>query len=353
MTRDQFISFFFVGLLVFVVYQIFKIFSPFADAIFWSATLAFAFYPLYQKLRSKLKPNETLAALLMTAAIFLLVVPPVVILIVNITAQTIELYQHASVYVQEGGPERLIEQIRSLSLVQRVENQVFQWEPLKESSKDWILNTAKSLGNFAAGQAGTVTKNFFLVSLNVFLMTFLLFVFLKDGGKIYRFIYEITPMEEKNKRSMFRQVNDTFSAVIRGQMLTSLTQALVAGMVFWFLKIPLPLLFAAVTFLAALIPVSGASTVWLPLALYLFAIQEKAKAITLFIFGLLVISLIDNVMKPALIGEKTRLPYFLLFFGILGGLKLYGLMGIFIAPVVLSLFFILVKISQEKYSSRD
>jgi predicted PurR-regulated permease PerM len=73
------------------------------------------------------------------------------------------------------------------------------------------------------------------------------------------------------------------------------------------------------------------------------------KAVILFVFGAFVISVIDNVMKPALIGEKTRLPYFLLFFGILGGLKLYGLMGIFIAPVVLSLFFALVKIYQEKF----
>jgi predicted PurR-regulated permease PerM len=81
----------------------------------------------------------------------------------------------------------------------------------------------------------------------------------------------------------------------------------------------------------------------------LITLGRHGKAAILFIFGALVISLIDNLMKPALIGERTRLPYFLLFFGIFGGIKLYGLMGIFIAPVVLSLFFALVKIYQEKY----
>jgi predicted PurR-regulated permease PerM len=296
-----------------------------------------------------MKSNETLAALIMTAAIFLIVLPPLVLLLINVTAQAIELYQQASLFVREGGLERLIEQIRALGVVQKIETHVFQWEPLKQGATDWLLRSTRAVGDFAAGQAGNITKNVFFVSLNVVMMTFLLFVFLKDGKKIYEFIYQIAPLEEKNKKSIFRQINDTFSAVIRGQLLTSFTQAIVAGVVFWALGLPLPVFFAAVTFLAALIPVAGASTVWIPLVIYLLTQHDQIRALILFLFGALVISLIDNVMKPALIGEKTKLPYFMLFFGILGGIKLYGLMGIFIAPVVLSLFFAVVKIYQEKY----
>ena len=109
--------------------------------------------------------------------------------------------------------------------------------------------------------------------------------------------------------------------MIRGQLLTSFTQSVVAGTVFWILGLPLPVFFAILTFITALIPVVGASAVWIPLAVYLATHDAMSKAIMLTVFGLLVISLIDNVMKPAIIGEKTRLPYFLLFFGILGGLK--------------------------------
>ena len=349
MTRDQFISLFFIALLIFVVYQVFLVFFPFSRAIFWSAILAFGFYPLYEKLRTRLKPNETLAALLMTALIFLIVVPPVVLLIINVTGQAIELYQSATAYVREGQLEKLIEQIRSMTVIQKIESHVFQWEPLKQGATEWILRTSKAIGNFAATQVGTITKNIFLVVLNLVLMSFLLFIFLKDGEKIYQFIYQIAPLEEKNKKSIFKQINETFSAVIRGQLLTSIAQASVAGTIFWILGLPTPILFAAITFFAALIPVVGASAVWLPLVIYLITQNETARAVALFVFGVLVISLIDNIMKPALIGEKTKLPYFLLFFGILGGIKLYGLMGIFIAPVILSLFFALVKIYQEKY----
>jgi predicted PurR-regulated permease PerM len=224
---------------------------------------------------------------------------------------------------------------------------VFQWEPLTQNATEWILNSSKAMANFAIAQAGTITKNLFFVVLNAVLMFFLIFVFLKDGRKIYEFIYQIAPLEESNRRIIFQQVNDTFSAVIYGQVLTSLVQSLVAGTIYWILGLPAPIFFAAATFFATLIPVVGAVGVWLPLALYLVTMQAYVKATVLALAGILVISVIDNLIKPALIGEKTRLPYFLLFFGILGGVKLYGLMGIFLAPTVLSLFFAVVKIYQE------
>ena len=349
MTRDQFISLFFIALLLLVVHQILMILSPFFRAIFWSAILAFGFYPLYGKLKLRLKTHETVAAFVMTVLIFLLVVPPVVLLLLNLTTQAIGLYQSAAAYVREGQLEKLIDQIRSTALIQKIEVQIFQWGPFKENVTAWLLKSTRAIGQFAAAQAGTLTKNLLLVSLNTFLMLILLFVFLRDGEKIYDFIYQIAPLEPRTKKSVFAQVNETFSAVIRGQLLTSLTQALVGGLIFWILGLPVPIFFAAVTFLAALIPVVGASAVWFPLVIYLVLKVQYGKAIVLFFFGTLVISLIDNLMKPALIGEKTKLPYFLLFFGILGGIKLYGLMGIFIAPVILSLFFALTKIYQEKY----
>ncbi|OGW78787.1 MAG: hypothetical protein A2Z83_00990 [Omnitrophica bacterium GWA2_52_8] len=349
MTRAQFISIFFIALLVFIIYEAFLIFSPFFNAIFWSAMLAFAFYPVYDHLRKRIGTHETAAAILTTILIYLIVIPPLVIIIVNLTTQAIELYQFAAQYIREGGIEKMIDSIRSFPIIQRVETKVFEWEPLKQNAADWLLSASRNVGNFAAAQVGTITKNLFLVFLTLLLMFVLIFVFLKDGSKIYNFIYQIAPLQERNKKAIFRQINDTFSAVLRGQILTSLTQAAVAGLFFWFLEIPLALFFAAATFLGALIPVTGASAIWFPLVLYLIAIKSYAKAIILFIGGLLVISLIDNFMKPMLIGEKTKLPYLLLFLGILGGLKVYGLLGVFVAPVVLSLFFALIKIYQEEF----
>ncbi len=208
MTKDQFISLFFIALLIFVVWEIFQIFSPFLRAIFWSAILSFGFYPFYAKLKSKMRAHENLAAMLMTGVIFLLVIPPMIFLIVNAAAQAVDLYQSASAYIREGKLELLIEQIRSLAFIKNIEQHVFQWEPLKEKTTEWILTSSREIGNFTAAQVGTITKNLFFVALNIFFMFFLIFVFLKDGEKIYRFIYEIAPLEEKNKKNIFLKINE-------------------------------------------------------------------------------------------------------------------------------------------------
>ncbi len=350
MTRDQFIAFFFIALLLFIIYEVFCILSPFFNAIFWSAILAFAFFPLYEHLKKALGDRETLASLIMTVFIFLIVVPPMVILVINLTSQAVELYQAAAQYVRQGSFEKMIDDVRALGPIRFIESHVGEWAPLKKSATDWILNSTKNIGNLAATQVATVTKNIFFVILNIVFMTIMTFIFLKDGQKIYHFIYQIAPMEEKNKRAIFRHINETFSAVIRGQVLTALTQALLAGTIFWLLGLPLPIFFGILTFLTSMIPVTGAAVIWGGGVIYFLFMQAHLKAIVLLIFGTLVISLVDNIMKPAIIGEKTKLPYFLLFFGILGGIKLYGLMGIFLAPVVLSLFFALTNIYKEKYS---
>lgn len=346
MKRDQFISLFFIVLLVFVVVQVFLILSPFFKAIFWSAILAFAFHPFYTWLRKRL-PNATVASLAMTILIFLLVIPPVVFLLLNLIQQTIELYQVASDYVRQGGIERLIEHLRTTQPFISIQEKIVSWEPLTQQASGWLLNTVKSMGNYAAGQTANITKNILVILLNIAFMAFFIFVFLRDGEKIYSYIYQIAPLEEKSKKQIAVRINESFSAVIRGQLVTALTQAVLAGFIFWILGIPVPLLFATLTFFASIIPVVGAGSIWVPWVIYFFASHQTAKAVTLLIFGGLVISLADNVLKPALIGEKTKLPYFLLFFGILGGLKIYGLMGVFLAPVILTLFFTMVKIYQE------
>ncbi|WP_347275552.1 AI-2E family transporter [Candidatus Kuenenia sp.] len=347
MTHDKFISYFFIALLVFVVSMVIYIFSPFFKAIFWSAILAFTFYPVYAQLNRLLK-NETVSSLLMTVLIFLLVIPPVIYLIVNLSAQAIDLYPLAADYVREGRLEALIDHVRSFHVVQNIEDRLVQWEPLKQNLNEWMLSSARAVGNYTAAQAGTITKNVFFVILNILMMFFLVFVFLKDGNAIYSFIYEIVPLEEKHKYLVFQRISETFSAVIRGQLLTSLAQATVAGIIYWAIGLPLSLFFAMLTFITSMIPMVGTTAVWLPLVIYLAVTHQYMRAGLLAVLGFFVIGLIDNFIKPALIGKKTHLPYFLLFFGILGGIKFFGLMGIFLAPVLLSLFFALIAIYREK-----
>ncbi|MFZ5802662.1 MAG: AI-2E family transporter [Candidatus Omnitrophota bacterium] len=349
MNREQLISYFFIGFLLFIVLQVFYIFSPFFKAIFWAMVLTFTFYPLLAFFKEKLRMPETIAALLLTVIVFLVVIPPVVILVINVTQQAIDLYQLALDYFRSGKFQILIDNLRAAPFIQRMEARFVEWDMLKNSAESWVLNSLKALGQHAASSVGELTKNLFVAVVNLFFMAFLVFVFLKDGHRIVRFLYEVAPFEEKSKKLIFGHINESLSAVIRGQLFTSFMQGLLAGTIYALLGIPAPVLLGVATFIGSLLPVIGASGIWVPIVVYLFFQGAMAKALILLLAGIFGISIMDNILKPYLIGEKTKLSYFLLFFAILGGLKLYGLVGMFLAPVVLSLFFALIKIYQEQY----
>lgn len=353
MTRQNLISLFFLGLLLFMLYNTVWILSPFLRPIFWSGVLSFGFYPIYKKILSSLK-NESLAAALTTLLIFMTFVPLFTFLIFSIAHESVVLYEWLVNFVRNGDAERFLTTLQSHPTIQKIrESDLFQWEFVHDNIKRWFLGSANSVGSFALKQAALLTKSVFSAVINFLLMLLLMFFFLKDGDRIYQFVRRVTPLDEKNKEMIFTQLSDTLSAVLRGQIFTAIVQAGVAGLVFWLLGLPFPLFFAALTFMTSLIPLIGAATVWVPFVGYLLIHQSYGKALTLFLLGVFVISLVDNFLKPILIGEKVKLPYLLLFLGILGGIQVYGLVGIFIAPMVLSLFFVLIKIYLEKFSDAE
>ena len=347
MKRDQFISAVFLLVLIYVAWQIFSIFSVFTNAILGAVILAFLFYPLQQWLNRLLPKQHGLTAALLTIIIFLIVIPPFLLLLFSLSSQIVDLSQSAYHFVQQGGIEKFAHDLQEHAWFKNIQGTTTDWEPVKKNAAEWLITTTKSVGNFTAVKLGALTKNLFVISLNIFFMSVLLFIFLKDGEKIYEFLYQIAPFEEKTKRTIFDQVRGTFEAVIRGQILTSLAQSFASGVLFAAVGIHAFLFFAVLTFIMSLLPI-GAASIWIPIAAWLFFTGLTVKAIIVIAVGAC-ISLLDNWIKPAVIGERTKLPYFLLFFGMFGGLAVYGFIGIFIAPVVLSLFFALIKIYQEEY----
>lgn len=350
MHKEQIVSYFFVAFFLFVIYQLLLLFSPFFPAISWAGVLAFAFYPIYQKALNT-KMNPAVASLLVTGLVVLIVVIPSAFVLISLMQESIGLYGQVSDLIMSGRLEQFLLQLREAAQSEWARQFWLHWDPLQQELMDTILQSAKGIGNIAALQLGALTKNFLLWMLNLVFVTFLLFFFFRDGKSICEFVYQLVPMARKNKEILYRKINDTFAAVIRGQFVTCIVQATLSGFTYWILGLPLPFFFAFLTFITCLIPVTGAATVWVPIMGYLFLVQEFTKAIALLIIGIFVISLSDNFLKPWLIGEKTRLPLFLLFLGILGGVKVYGFIGLFLGPMVLSLFFVLAQIYREEYQS--
>ena len=350
MNRRQLISIFFIALLLYILFNVLFILSPFAGPISWGMIIAFTFYPVYEKLRKVSGQNPTLAAGALTTLLLLALTPIVIFTFLLAVRETIHLYDWLTEFIKNGNAERLYEKIRTLKIFQKIESlKLSPWESLGTQLNQWVLNSFGTLGNFVLQHVTLITKNVIQATLNFFLTFFIIFFLFRDGHRIYGFIYEITPLDDEHKKEIFGQLSETFSATLRGQLFTSLAQAVLLGLVFWILRLPLPVFFAALAFLASMIPIAGVATIWMPFVIFLFATQEYPRAVALLALGAIVVSGIDNVLKPLLIGHKTKLPYSLLFLSILGGLQVYGFMGIFLAPAILSLFFVLIRIYQHNF----
>ena len=178
MKREQIVFYFFIGLFLFILYQLFLIFSPFLNAIFWAAVLAFAFYPLYQRIKTIHTP-PTIAALLATLLVLIIVVLPAVFVLVSLMKEAVELYQRISAYISAGNLQNLIEQIRQWVTNEWAQQIGLEWETVKKNTSNLLLTGAKEITNFAAVQLAAITKNLLLWLLNFLLITFLFFFFFK------------------------------------------------------------------------------------------------------------------------------------------------------------------------------
>jgi len=349
MKRETILSAFFLVLLGFVLYQVARILVPFFSALFWAAVLAFACYPLHDRVKRTRLGNNA-AAFLTTTAVLLVVLPATALVTVTLVGQASQLYRNARDYVESGRLEETIEEARETEWFQLLEEHLVAGE-IRDDPKPFAMKVVEGLGGFGsiAEFLARLGQNLVLFLANLVLMVALLFFFFRDGPKIHQFVYEATPIEKENKDVIFQRIEDTFTAVIRGQFVTSLVQGILAGILYWILGIPLPILFGFLTAAGSLIPVTGAASIWFPWAVYLVATGDTLRGIVLVVGGFLGISLADNFLKPVLIGERTRIPILLLFLGILGGLRVWGFTGVFLAPLLLSLMFVLIRQARERY----
>jgi predicted PurR-regulated permease PerM len=163
-------------------------------------------------------------------------------------------------------------------------------------------------------------------------------------------VRDLLPMSEQNKSTIFRRIYDTLTAVVQSMLVNAVAQGVLGGIGYWLIGgLTLSVLLGFLTALASLVPMAGAMAVWAPCAIYLFAIGETGHAIGLTLWGFLVVSMVDNLIRPLFIGGKAQLPTFLLLFAIIGGLQLYGLIGVFLAPVMLALVLSFAQIYRDLY----
>jgi predicted PurR-regulated permease PerM len=345
-SRAHIFVFAFFAVFLFLLYQMARLLTPFLSPLLWAAILTLALYPLYSRVVVIVRGRNALAAGIMTFITLLAIVGPTIMLLVVLTSQAGDLYQWISSAIQSG---RLSEIWGSLS-TSTLDKVLAQPALEGFDIKGFVTKGLSDISSGLASQMGAILKNTLLFGVNIGIMLVALFFFFKDGERYYKTIVDLLPFTPQQKITIAQKFADTFSAVINGMFLVAFLQGLMTGIGFALFQVPFPVFWGFLAAILALLPFGGAALVWVPGALFLFLTTSTLQAVLLGIWGLLLVSLPDNFLKPLLIGRKAQISTFLLFITILGGLQVFGILGLLFGPLVLTLLTAFVQIYREEYA---
>ena len=296
---------------------------PFYEAVLWATVLAIVFAPLYRRLSSSMGQRHSLAALATILIIVTMVILPLTFIAASLVQEATSLYQR----------------IQSDALPTWATDLLNRFGLTNLSAIHERLSAALAQGSkYLAAQAlsiGRGTANFIITLL---LMLYLLFFFLRDGGELSRRIKNAIPLREEQHRALFSKFTIVTRAMFRGNLLVAAVQGALGGLIFWVLGIHAAVLWAVVMAFLSLLPAVGAAAVWLPVAIYFLATGAVWKGLVLIAYGAFVIGLVDNLLRPYLVGKDTQMPDYVVLISTLGGIAIFGLDGLVIGPVIAAMF---------------
>lgn len=324
----------FLGLLILVSIAFLWILQPFFGPVFWACALAIIFHPAQSRFLGNLKHRPNIRSLITLGFCLIIVIIPVIFLVSSVVAQAASLYQQID--SGEIDPAKKIEQFESSFPI--VQNTLGRFGVNLDDLKKQAVNFAMNSGKYIAQYTFNIGQNAFKFVLNFCLMLYLTFFLLRDGNQLLELMIRALPMGDTRERLLFAKFAEVTRATVKGNLVVAMVQGALGGLIFWVLGIPAALLWAVVMAFASLLPAVGAAIIWAPVAIYLLAVGNYVDGIILIAFGGGVIGLVDNLLRPVLVGRDTKLPDYLVLLSTLGGMALFGINGFVIGPLIAALF---------------
>ena len=313
------------------------IYSQFAEPIIWGLALAILFYPLHRLVLRLVRGRRNLAATISTVISLCIIFIPAILLVFRLIGDVQVFWDRIESSLRPDVYEEMSRTLQDSPL-----RHVAQWafgtddlSPLVLQQK--IEQGALELQEFLLRLLRNATKGMPSMVLHLAITIVVYFFFLKNGPEWVAQVKKAVPLVPEHTERLFNIAARTINAVFRGVLLTAAIQGLLAGIGYGAAGAGTPLLLASMTFIAALIPFVGPIAVWLPTAIVIFMEGRVIAAIGLALWGALVVSLVDNVLRPYFIGREVRLSLLWVFLAMLGGLKLFGFLGLVIGPITLAL----------------
>ena len=336
--RDRFARVIFYAVVLLAGYLAFQVIAPFLAPLGWAAVFALLLQPVYARLTRRLKPG--LASLVTTLLATFIIVGPAVLLLSILVREIAAV----SDYIQQSGviadtPAR----VEQYWAVVRARVPL----SLPEDPSVLITDVVQRLGSFIAGRAGSTLQNVASFVFALVVMLFALFFFLRDGARIAESIRSLLPFEPARRDRLITQTRDLVVASVGAGLAVAVAQGAIGGVTFALLGFGAPVLWGVTMTFCSLLPVVGATIVWLPAAIWLLLSGDITRGVILLAVGAGVIGMIDNVLRPMLMSGRTAASGLVVFLGLLGGVAAFGFIGLVLGPIVLVVAMTLLEAAAE------
>jgi len=341
MRKDYTATILFFLLVAIFFYLFYRLMVPFFAPIVWAGILVIVCYPLYNIILKKVR-STTLASLISCFLILIIILVPSIYLLASLVNEAADAVQKINEAYQKGNLDGLFAPMTPL--LNLIKNKLNSYPQLANVDfvsivKDAMSSVTKAIGS----QATTVIANISKTIFYFLLMLFTMFFFFRDGERIIAFLKRITPIEKEQVAYLYSHFRKVIEGMMYGGMVMALIQGLLGGILFAIMGISSAVLWGAVMAFLAFIPIVGPFLVYIPAGIILILGGSYVKGILIIAIGSLVISQIDNFIRPLLFAGKTQTHTLMLFFSIMGGIYMFGLLGIVLGPFIAAVFISILK----------
>jgi predicted PurR-regulated permease PerM len=326
-TSDRLTSVLSYGALLLLGYLVFRIAEPFLVPLAWSAVLAIFFYPIHERIERKLRPTP--AAALSTLGVTMLLIVPAIVVLIFATRQAIV----ATARIQSTLLDpNLALPMHALDWIRRKLPEEWQLADFSQP----LRQAAERIAGFLAGNFAGLVKNLATFFVDLFILIFSLFFMFRDGESVVRGVRHLLPFDESIQQDMLSESRDLIFASVAVALVIAGMQGLLGGLAFTIGGIRTPIFWGVLIAFFSIVPVVGSALIWVPGALWLAFTGHWGRGLAVVVICGGVASVADNIVRPLLLRNRTHLNELLLFIGVLGGLGVFGLLGLVIGPTIVA-----------------
>ena len=328
--------------LAIALYVCWRMLQPFFNVLLWATVLAVVFYPMHRRVRAR-TGRPSLAAALSTLLVIVFILLPVTFITVAIVREL----TGAATGLQAGMENFSLASWPRLAWAMDWVGQYIHLD--REAAQKFVIERMQGWGALLASSTLVVVGGAVGAIVQMVLVVFTLFYLFRDGERIKQAAYRMLPIERVQANDIALRTREVIAATVNGVLVIAAIQGTLGTLIFSILGLPSPLLWGVVMFFLCMIPMAGAFLVWAPAAIYLALTGHWIKALVLVGWGVLVIGAIDNVLSPRLVGQRAKLHELLVFFAVLGGLEVFGVLGLVLGPVVVAITLALIEMVRQSH----